>query len=212
MVLKLAEKNQIAAYAMAHLGCDGRRAAAFAKTCGDYLEWTGVELLFKGASGKTNAVTDPQAKGFFEREYEFLLPPKSAAQDVGTIDPATLASAVAGSITAKGAICLALNNDVAATEKLIAAERAKATSGDDKDFEAFQRWKASRSNGSADHAKNPWAANGNINPKTGRYTDDAIKRQMSLVRVGVEPAAKIAAAVGSKLGDIYAPGFKSRAV
>jgi hypothetical protein len=67
-----------------------------------------------------------------------------------------------------------------------------------------------RLNGSADHSKNPWAATeANINPKTGRFSDDAIHRQMSLVRAtGPEKSAQIAASVGSKLGDLYAAGFK----
>lgn len=61
-----------------------------------------------------------------------------------------------------------------------------------------------RLNGSADHSKNPWNAAGNTDAR-GRYTDDAIRRQMALVRaVGPEKGAAIAAAVGSKLGDLYA--------
>lgn len=57
----------------------------------------------------------------------------------------------------------------------------------------------------ADHTKNPWAAVDKNIDKRGRYTDDAIKRQMSLTRaVGVERAAQIAASVGNKLGDLYA--------
>ena len=64
-----------------------------------------------------------------------------------------------------------------------------------------------------DHSKNPWAPiEGNINLKTGRYTEAAIARQMSLVRAtGAAKAAQIAASVSSKLGDLYAPGFKSNA-
>ena len=64
----------------------------------------------------------------------------------------------------------------------------------------------------ADHATNPWAATpANCNMKTGRYTDDAIKRQMSAVRgMGPEKAAQISAAVSAKLGDLYAPGFTNR--
>lgn len=65
----------------------------------------------------------------------------------------------------------------------------------------------------ADHSKNPWAAvEGNINPKTGRFTESAIRRQFSFVRaVGPQKAAEVAAAVGSRLGSLYAPGFKNRA-
>lgn len=64
-----------------------------------------------------------------------------------------------------------------------------------------------------DHSKNPWAAvEGNVNPKTGRFTEAAIRRQFSFCRAaGTAKAAEVAAAVGCKLGDIYASGFKSRA-
>lgn len=69
-----------------------------------------------------------------------------------------------------------------------------------------------RLNGKGDHSTNPWAATeGNINPKTGRFTDAAIAKQMSVVRgLGAEKSAALAAAVGSKLGDIYASGFQRR--
>jgi hypothetical protein len=61
-----------------------------------------------------------------------------------------------------------------------------------------------------DHKTNPWAAvEGNINQKTGRFLDSAITKQMSVVRgLGAEKSAALAAAVGSKLGDLYASGFK----
>ncbi|MGH9807694.1 MAG: hypothetical protein ACRD9W_10620, partial [Terriglobia bacterium] len=67
-----------------------------------------------------------------------------------------------------------------------------------------------KKNGTADHSKNPWAPiETNINPKTGRYTEDAIRRQMSLCRAtGPEKAAQVAASVSAKLGDIFAPGFR----
>jgi hypothetical protein len=68
-------------------------------------------------------------------------------------------------------------------------------------------------NGNADHSRNPWAAvEGNINPKTGRFTEDAIHRQFSCVRaMGPQKAAQVAASVSCKLGDLYAAGFKSKA-
>ncbi len=68
-----------------------------------------------------------------------------------------------------------------------------------------------RFNGS-DHKNNPWAAiETNINTKTGRYLEDAIKRQMSCVRaMGPERAAETAAVVGARLGQIYAPGFANK--
>jgi hypothetical protein len=67
-----------------------------------------------------------------------------------------------------------------------------------------------RLNGKGDHKTNPWAAvEGNINPKTGRFTDAAIAKQIGVVRaLGAEKSAALAAAVGSRLGDLYASGFK----
>ncbi len=72
---------------------------------------------------------------------------------------------------------------------------------------------SARKRGGTDHSKNPWAAvENNINPKTGRFTEAAIRRQFSFVRAaGPHKAAEVAAAVGAKLGDLYAPGFRSRA-
>lgn len=70
-----------------------------------------------------------------------------------------------------------------------------------------------RMNGSADHKNNPWNAEGNIHTNgglRGRYTEDAIKRQMSCVRaMGPERAAETAAVVGARLGQIYAPGYRN---
>lgn len=65
--------------------------------------------------------------------------------------------------------------------------------------------------GSPDHAKNPWAPTpANIKPN-GRFTEDAVSRQMSLVRaIGAEKAGDIASRVGCRLGDLYAAGFKSK--
>ncbi len=66
-----------------------------------------------------------------------------------------------------------------------------------------------RMNGNADHKNNPWNAEGNVH-KSGRYTEDAIKRQMSTVRaMGPERAAEVAAVVGARLGQIYAPGYRN---
>jgi hypothetical protein len=62
--------------------------------------------------------------------------------------------------------------------------------------------------GSADHKTNPWNAEGNTDAR-GRFTDEAIRKQMSYCRaVGPEKAAQTAAVVGVALGDLYAAGFK----
>jgi hypothetical protein len=65
-----------------------------------------------------------------------------------------------------------------------------------------------RLNGSADHKTNPWNAEGNTDSR-GRFSDAAIQKQFSYTRaVGPEKAAATAAVCGSKLGDLYAAGFK----
>jgi len=62
--------------------------------------------------------------------------------------------------------------------------------------------------GSADHKNNPWNAEGNTDQR-GRFTDAAIAKQMSYTRaVGPEKAAQTAASVSSRLGDLYAAGFR----
>jgi hypothetical protein len=50
---------------------------------------------------------------------------------------------------------------------------------------------------------NPWARDGkNLDPATGKYSPAAITRQAALVKgLGIQKAAAIAAAVGSKIGD-----------
>lgn len=214
----ITERNKIAQFAMDVLKCDERRAEAFVKVCGEYLKWDGT-LQFKTASGSYIAADDPLCKGFFERNYEFLLPPKQAEQDVAQINPDTLARAVAGDLTAKGAVFRALHGDkppsaesetLATVNSLLQAERTKTASDDEKEFAAFKQWKA-RSNG-GNHETNPWNAAGNTTA-SGRYTDAAIAKQLSFTRtVGPEKAASTAAAVGARLGDIYAPGSERLAL
>jgi len=60
-------------------------------------------------------------------------------------------------------------------------------------------------------SKNPWEPEGNTDPRTGRYSEGAIGRQMSCTRaLGPEKAAEIASKVGAVLGQIYAPGFHGK--
>jgi hypothetical protein len=51
---------------------------------------------------------------------------------------------------------------------------------------------------------NPWAvAPENVDPATGRYSPAAISRQAHVVKaLGIQKAAQIAGAVGSKIGDV----------
>jgi hypothetical protein len=64
-----------------------------------------------------------------------------------------------------------------------------------------------RLNGSADHSKNPWRGTpDNLEPGSTKYSAEAFKAQVSIVRaLGVEKAAALAAACGAKVGDVRAP-------
>lgn len=54
-----------------------------------------------------------------------------------------------------------------------------------------------------DHANNPWANRAeNVDPKTARYSSLALKRQHDIARTNPAMASRIAAAVGSKIGDV----------
>jgi len=52
--------------------------------------------------------------------------------------------------------------------------------------------------------KNPWANTPANTDAKGRYTANALTRQAQLVKANLTGAAEIAAAVGSKIGDVYA--------
>ncbi len=96
---KLEQKNKVAQFAMQVLGMDERRAEVFEKACGDRFVWDGT-LRFKGASGEVPA-DDPQCTGFFQREYDFLVPAKKVEGEVPTLDPDLIEKAKAGNWTAK---------------------------------------------------------------------------------------------------------------
>jgi len=102
LVRKLTETNKIADFGMQVLGMDERRAEAFIKVCGDYLKWDGT-LQFKTASGTYVAADDPQCTGFFQREFDYLIPAKTVGEKQADIPPELIEKARAN-ITARGAI------------------------------------------------------------------------------------------------------------
>ena len=132
VVRKLTEKNKVAEFAMSALKMDERRADVFAKACGDYFTWDGT-LKFKGAGGEV-AADDPACKGFFEREYDFLLPTPKAKEQNGADIPAEMIAAAITNMTVRSQVFKKLHGDKpksaegdtrADLEKLLAGERAK---------------------------------------------------------------------------------------
>jgi hypothetical protein len=187
---ELTERNKICDYAMQVLGMDERRAEAFQKVAGDHLRWDGT-LQFKTASGAYVAADDPQAKGFFERE--FLGPvfgmTKKSEGEVPTLDPDRIAKAKAGHMTSVSQLFRTLHNGKpkgteAETRKqldqILAGETPKGD--DNRNRDAGGKF--------APTSNNPWsAANWNVT------------EQGRLVRVlGEEKAAGIARAAGSHIG------------
>ncbi len=198
------------------MGCSDRQCDVAVRSFGKdekTFKWTGAALMWVQPGGVlTKAAFDPQCREFLEREYDFLLPPKKPVTEFGeqnvTIDSSVVDQALSGSLTAKGQIARAFGADntnsaasvkaAQTTDLFLKAERAKRGGGGGGDYDS--------------HATNPWAPiPGNINMASGRYTDECIRRQMSVVRgMGLEKAAQISSAVSAKLGDLYAPGFTNR--
>jgi len=102
LVRTLTERNKVADYAMQVLGLDERRADAFVKVAGSFLRWDGT-LQFKNASGVYVAADDPQAKGFFEREFDYLIPEKKVEGQQADI-PSELIERARTNMTARGQV------------------------------------------------------------------------------------------------------------
>jgi hypothetical protein len=110
-VLRTAEKiNRVAEFAMHVLGIEDRYADMFVKSQLDRFDWTGTVLMFNGPNGPTVAVDDPNCAGFFKREYPKLMPTENTEQR-GAVNPALVAAAKTGSVTAKGQLFTALHGD-----------------------------------------------------------------------------------------------------
>ncbi len=169
------------------LGMVERRAEVFKLACGDRFVWDGT-LRFKGVSGEVPA-DDPQCTGFFQREYDFLVPAKKVEGDAPVLDPDLIAKAKAGHMTAKSQLFSKLhegkpkgseNETRVALDKLLAGGTPKGD--DNRNRDAGGKFTPSSSN--------PWSA--------GSWS---VTEQGRLVRaLGKDKAAGIAKAAGSFIG------------
>jgi hypothetical protein len=167
VVRKLTERNKVAEFAMQQLGLDERRADVFVKACGDFLKWDGT-LQFKTASGSYVAADDPQCIGFFQREFDFLVPAKKVeGQQVGAVDPALIEKALAGNWTAKSQIFRQLHEGKAkgtegetqaALDKLLADAAAKGNGGGERQRDDSGKFVAN--GGEKSDASNPFSRAG----------------------------------------------------
>ncbi|MGH6670752.1 MAG: hypothetical protein ACRECV_02105 [Xanthobacteraceae bacterium] len=130
LIRKLTEKNLIAAFAADVLHCSDAQAEVFTKALADRFTYDGVQLQFKGVGGNV-AATDPSCTGFLAREYGFLLPAKSAQEQISGIDPDVIARARTGNQTARGQIFAKLHdgkreNEAATLKRVDALLAAKS--------------------------------------------------------------------------------------
>ena len=191
LLRKLTEKNKIADFAMQVLKLDERRAEAFTKVCGDYLRWDGT-LQFKTASGTYVAADDDQCTGFFRREFDYLIPPKTNADQQGDIPADLIEKAKAGSVTAKGQIFRLLHGDKhrsAEGETTAALDKLLATGSTERDSDGKPKPK----NG-ADHSGNPFTR---LRDSAGKINEAAATEIAQMTRaLGTKKVEAIARAAG----------------
>lgn len=136
-LLKLDQEEKIREFADTICDTDAK-AKAFVRTCGEFLEWNGNRLMFRAGEGtKLPVHHDPHntAMKFFREKFDFLLTPERKAPEGAQLevklDPATVASARAGNLTAKGALARALGGGddtkgAAAVELFLKGEAVKS--------------------------------------------------------------------------------------
>jgi hypothetical protein len=143
---------------------------------------------------------------------DFLLPPETP-DPVKALDipEATLAACRAGNLTAKSNLFKLVHGDkpksaegasLATVEALIAGTLTESVPTLDNQMDDRTR-RAGRAADAA-HANNPWANTPANCDAHGRYTAAAVGRQAALVKISLQTASEISAAVGSKVGDTTA--------
>jgi len=189
---KAEKKKQVLAFAKDTLGCGKKQAKVLRKVAGKFLTMADDGLRFKGMGGKMVAVDDPQCKDFFKQEYSFLLPPQETTLDQGALDPADIALARSGNMTAKGRCLLALNGDEAALMAAL-ADKGNLTDSRDKS-KALDKSKS---------ATNPFIG---LRGKDGKINPEQMKKVQSFIKAaGSRAAADVARSAGLRLDGSEIP-------
>jgi hypothetical protein len=164
-----------------------QQAKVFVRSCKDHFAWDGLRLSLKGENGEAlnvlnGLVPDARVMSFLKDNYGFLLPDEKSAAPHGmahhAIDPALVEQALAGHITAKGAIARALGEDNAGTELFLQAERAKRGGGSDSNKKPS--------------SENPWSKEG-----------WSLTRQGAVYKSDPALAARLAASANSRIGATH---------
>lgn len=183
---KAEKKKQVIAFAQDVLGSTKPQAKILRKVAGKFLTLAKDGLAFKGQGGKNVAIDDPQCKEFFQREYPFLV---ATTLEAGALDPADVALAKSGNMTAKGRVLLALNGDEAALKVALAGkDQVVNANGNDKPL---------------DKSKNPFIG---LRDRSGKIVPEKMRAVESLLRgVGAKKAADIARSAGLRLDGTEIP-------
>jgi hypothetical protein len=151
-------------------GATDEQAIAASSTLAERFEWTGSVLNLDGKPATMEAVRE-----HFGTNYGFLFPPKSENADMPNVDPALLASARAGNMTAKSRLFVQLGRDQTKLDKVLTATPDKAADT------AKEKPEAERNN--------PWLAE-----------KWSITRQGQLYKLDPAMAARLAKAANSHIG------------
>jgi hypothetical protein len=159
-------------------GTTDEMAIAASSTLAERFDWTGSVLNLDGKPATAEAVRE-----HFGKNYGFLFPPKSENADKPNVDPALLASARAGNMTAKSRLFVQVGRDQAKLDAVLADK--SADTGTDTSANASPKEKEASKN-------NPWTAE-----------NWSLKRQGEIVRnLGVEAAQRIARHANSHVGAV----------
>jgi hypothetical protein len=170
------------------IGSTDEQAATAAAAHADKFVWNGATLEFQG-----KPVADPDngvREWFTANKLDFLLPPKSA--DKLDVDPALLASARAGNMTAKSRLFVQVGRDRAKLDAVLADK--SNTGADEAARDAQGRFVGATPQEKEAAKNNPWSA------EPGKWN---ATRQGQIVRsLGIEAAQRIAKAAGSYVGAV----------
>ena len=182
---KAQKREQVLAFAKDTLGLSAKRAKALRKLGSGYFKLDEDGLKFRGAGDKLVAVDSKQCKDFFAKKFDFLLSPQETALEAGALDPADIALAKSGNLTAKGRVLLALNGDEAAL-KIALADKGNGSD------------KVALADKPLDKSKNPFV--GLRDPRTGKIVPEKMARvELFIKAAGSKAAASVARSAGLRL-------------
>lgn len=177
-VLRNLERNTLVEKFMLSIGCNDAQASTVAKAYSERFTYDGAALNFQGKP--VIDARDDVVAHFKSAKLDFLLPPEKELKRLD-VDPALLAKAKAGNMTARSQLFVQVGRDQSKLDDLLAAKSDDITDPV-KDTEAKKNKTA--------HASNPFhKSNWNLT------------KQSALLRaVGPAKCAAIAAAVGVTIG------------